>query len=372
MIYLGANPVGITRDLPNTSIIDDTAGNGDTDVVWSADKSYDELQKKYEKPNSGIPASDIESGVIPVLTDLIDDTAGNGDTTKVWSADKSYDELNGLTSALNANRTMIADTESSTTAASAHAKNSVFILNDKLYMATAAIAVGDTIVTTGTGQNVVEVTIAEAFPIDVQVNGTSVVSSGVATIPIATGVSSLGVVKGDANYGIQTAANGTGILMTLAANDSQVKAGAHYYSPVVPVRQHAATFYGLAKAAGDSTQSGSSNSIGTYTETAKSAISQMLDAPETVSGSTPSITAKAGVRYICGECSTLTIVVPASGCIDVVFESGSTPTVLTVTPPTGVTAVKWANGFDPTSLESNTIYEISILDGELGAALSWT
>ena len=95
----------------------------------------------------------------------------------------------------------------------------------------------------------------------------------------------------------------------------------------------------------------------------------MLDAPETVSGTTPSITAKAGVRYVCGEVATA----PASGCIDVVFESGSTATVLTVTSAkSGVSAIKWANGFDPTSLDANTRYEILIDDGEWGMVASWT
>ena len=90
----------------------------------------------------------------------------------------------------------------------------------------------------------------------------------------------------------------------------------------------------------------------------------------TVTGSTPTITALPGVRYVCGECATLDITLPASGCIDVVFESGSTATTLTITPPTGVT-LKWANGFDPTALEANTVYEINIMDG-LGVAASWT
>lgn len=94
---------------------------------------------------------------------------------------------------------------------------------------------------------------------------------------------------------------------------------------------------------------------------------------ENVSGSTPSITAMAGVRYVCGECSTLSIQAPASGCIDVVFESGSTATVLTVTSAkTGVSAIKWANGFDPTSLDANTTYELNILDGEYGVVGQWT
>lgn len=117
----------------------------------------------------------------------------------------------------------------------------------------------------------------------------------------------------------------------------------------------------------------SSNAVGVYTDDAKSKISDMLNAPVEVSGTTPTITGKAGLRYICGECSTLTITAPASGCIDVVFESGSTPTVLTVSSAkTGVTAIKWANGFDPTALEANTTYEINILDGEFGVVGSWT
>lgn len=96
--------------------------------------------------------------------------------------------------------------------------------------------------------------------------------------------------------------------------------------------------------------------------------STVIDA---VSGSTPSITGVADHRYVCGEVATLDITLPASGCIDVTFVSGSTPTVLTVTPPTGVT-VKWANGFDPTSLDANTVYEINILDGEYGVVGKWT
>ena len=89
-----------------------------------------------------------------------------------------------------------------------------------------------------------------------------------------------------------------------------------------------------------------------------------------VEGSTPTITCEDNHRYICGEVLSLNITLPASGIIDVVFESGSTPTVLTITPPTGVT-VKWANGFDTTSLDANATYEINIMDG-LGVAATWT
>lgn len=89
----------------------------------------------------------------------------------------------------------------------------------------------------------------------------------------------------------------------------------------------------------------------------------------TVTGTVATITAENNTRYVCGEVATLDITLPASGIVDVVFESGSTPTVLTVTPPTGVT-VRWANGFDPDSLDANTTYEINIADG-LGVSAAW-
>lgn len=203
---------------------------------------------------------------------------------------------------------------------------------------------------------------------DVQANGTSVLSNGVANVPKAT-TTQYGVSRYAGAYGI-SASDTWDTPRIYKATDGYVKAGEQQYTPITPYNQHSSAFYGLAKAAGDTTQSASSNAVGTYTDSAKSAISQMLNGAVSVSGSTPSITAKAGIRYICGEVSTLDITLPVSGCVDVVFESGSTPTVLTITPPTGVT-LKWANGFDPTSLETDTTYEINIADG-LGVAGSWT
>lgn len=86
-----------------------------------------------------------------------------------------------------------------------------------------------------------------------------------------------------------------------------------------------------------------------------------------VSGSTPSITGEANTRYICGEISTLSITPPASGTVDVVFESGSTPTVLTI--PNTVMLPAW---FDDTSLDANTTYEIMITDATYGVVMLWT
>lgn len=202
---------------------------------------------------------------------------------------------------------------------------------------------------------------------DVQVNGTSVLGQdGVANVPVATG-SVFGAVKASSGNGVFSE---SGTLYISKSPIEYIKAGTNSYRPIVPYNQHESAFYGLAKAAGDSTQSSSSNAVGNYTEAAKSAISQMLNGSVAVTGTTPTITALPGIRYVCGEVATLDITLPASGCIDVTFTSGSTATVLTVTPPSGTT-LKWANGFDPTSLEANTTYEINVADG-LGVAASWT
>lgn len=206
---------------------------------------------------------------------------------------------------------------------------------------------------------------------DVQVNGTSVVQNGVANVPVA-GSSEYGVVKviDSQSYGVKMASNG--ILTTNPASSARIKAAVANSQPIVPALQHESAFYGLAKAAGADMNIYESATVGVYTEREISAIHEMLNAPVIwdPQDSVPTIAAMPGVQYICGECATLDITLPNSGCIDVVFESGATPTVLTITPPSGVT-VKWANGFDPDNLDADTTYEINIKDG-LGVAVSWT
>lgn len=69
-----------------------------------------------------------------------------------------------------------------------------------------------------------------------------------------------------------------------------------------------------------------------------------------------------GVRYIYGELQSLTInSVPAEGTVDILFDSGSTATVL-VLPQTGILLPEW---FDPTDLQTNTRYELNFADGNL-------
>lgn len=110
--------------------------------------------------------------------------------------------------------------------------------------------------------------------VDVQIVGTSIVNEGVANIPKASD-SAYGVVKYSAN-GYNGIKNVSNIISTNPATDDEIKAGSLGYKPIAPASQHRAVFYGLAKAAGDTTQAESSNSVGTYTDTAKQAILEML------------------------------------------------------------------------------------------------
>ena len=88
---------------------------------------------------------------------------------------------------------------------------------------------------------------------------------------------------------------GNGIIGVDPATSSNIKNAAAVNKPIIPPRQHESTFYGLAKAAGDTTQSASNNAVGTYTDNAKTAIKSMLGVETTVnvSGTTPTITAAA-------------------------------------------------------------------------------
>lgn len=209
---------------------------------------------------------------------------------------------------------------------------------------------------------------------DVQINGTSILNNGVANVPIGS-TQQKGVFRLDNRFGLRVLNDAyyDGVLAIRKASTAEVKEGTNENPPITPSTQHLSTFYGLTKAAGVDMAS-SNNSVGTYTEAAKSAISQMLNSPVTVSGTTPTITALPGIQYVCGEVSTLDITLPDSGIVDVIFQSGSTATVLTVTAPTGKT-LSWANGFDPASLDAYTTYEINIAvvgDQCLGVAGAWT
>lgn len=89
----GAGGTTDYTDLTNKPQIGGVTLSGNKSLSDLGAASAADVSAKYTKPAGGIPASDIADGVIPDPEDLIDDTAGEGDTDKVWSADKTDAEL---------------------------------------------------------------------------------------------------------------------------------------------------------------------------------------------------------------------------------------------------------------------------------------
>ena len=180
------------------------------------------------------------------------------------------------------------------------------------------------------------------------------------------GLNNTGAVRVNEFYGIKILSYGA--LQINPATAAKIKAGTDPYMPIVPSVQQNSVFYGLAAAAGDTTQKSSNNAVGTYTDTAKTKIMEMLGiATVTVTGTDPVIVAEAGKRYICGEIATLTFTPPASGITDVVFTSGTTPTVISLLPADGVKMTEtWE-----TPLDASTTYELNFLDRK-GVFVKWT
>ena len=108
---------------------------------------------------------------------------------------------------------------------------------------------------------------------DVQINDQSIVDGNIAKIPTASDTVH-GVVKVSSIWGTQIVTGG--ILATRPANTAACKEGGSSQQPITPYYQNAAVFYGLATAAGDTTQATSSNPVGTYTDDAKEKILKML------------------------------------------------------------------------------------------------
>lgn len=88
---------------------------------------------------------------------------------------------------------------------------------------------------------------------------------------------------------------------------------------------------------------------------------------EAIESTTPEIIGEENTRYVCGEVSTISITPASEGITDVIFYSGTTATVLTI--PATVKMPPW---FDATDLDTETWYEINILDGVYGVVAIWT
>jgi len=403
------------------------------------------------KNNSGVTTStlspaDVKGTAFYGLSNAAGDTTQHamtyGDFTYTPEAKGAIQQMLGVSD-------LIGPAENNLVASKAYKVGDVFTANGKLYKATAAIAADAAIITDGANANCVETSVGEGFvkftdyatsstpgvmivrPYDGhQVlqgrlihkpaashtikNGTDandpIVSSnqhesafyGLAKAAGDTTQSAsdnaVGTYTDDAKSAIRTmlGAVGTedyatsdtagiikasdadcltvsnGLLKVKKSALASIKACSGTGATLVPSQVNSIAFYGLAHASGDTTQSSSSNAVGTYTDNAKASIKAMLGIQDgstgtvDVTGTTPTITAVENTRYVCGEVTSLNFTPPASGISIVRFTSGSSVTVLTI-PST----VKFPEWFDPTSLETNTIYEICVTDGEFGAVMSW-
>ena len=129
----------------------------------------------------------------------------------------------------------------------------------------------------------------QAEPItDVRVNGTSVTANGVANIPKMS-TSTFGVAKVTNAFGIGID-GASGNLQTILPSDAQIQDGTMARTPITPQNQHKSTFYGLAKVAGVDERN-SELPVGTYTDSAKTAIQTMLDVPSNAAMTTAISTA---------------------------------------------------------------------------------
>ena len=106
-----------------------------------------------------------------------------------------------------------------------------------------------------------------------QINGTSIVTDGVANVPIAN-TTTLGVVKVSETTGTKIRAS-DGLLLIAGANGAEMKGASTSYRPVMPANQHYSVFYGLAKASG-ADEKNSTLPLGQYTDNAKDSIQNML------------------------------------------------------------------------------------------------
>lgn len=85
-----------------------------------------------------------------------------------------------------------------------------------------------------------------------QIDGTSIINQGVANIPVADAYN-FGLIKVNSNGVRGLAMTSDGYLANTNASTVQIKTGTDAYRPITPNHINDATFYGLAKAAGDTT-----------------------------------------------------------------------------------------------------------------------
>ena len=128
-----------------------------------------------------------------------------------------------------------------------------------------------------------------------QVNGASILDNGVANVPIMTQSTPGVATVSNGVYGIRLWNNTTSPMLVISAasnNDVKAPSGSTMtFKPIVASQTDLASFYGLAKAAGDTTQSQSANTVGNYTDTAKEKIQSMLGITQMLAPENPNLVA---------------------------------------------------------------------------------
>ena len=335
------------------------------------------LDRKYEKPSAGIPASDIASGVIPDVPDWAKAAQKPSYTAAEVGATTEQEVSGMIASAIGDIHSF--DLEIVQALPTTNIKtHTIYLLpktgetndvyDEYAYINNSWEMIGNTQI--DLSGYALKSELPEVPVQDVQVNGVSVLNDGTANIPIAS-ASNLGVVKTPSGKGVYVDTNND--LAINPAGATAIKQGTAAFLPIVPIHQAKSVFYGLAKAAGHD-EKNSTEPFGTYTPEAKAAIQSMLGIDlssivtqvETVPGTAVTITGQQNTRYMCGEVTSISITPPAAGSIDVFFTSGSTVTVLTL--PSTVKMPEW---FDASALDTNTVYEILITDGVYGSVMTW-
>ena len=274
----GNNTLGLVRvrNTQSFGVKIDSAGN--LDVRSASSEQIKNGTANYIAITPTVQDQSVFYGLAKASGDTTQSSSSNFVGTYTPEAKGAIQQMLGVSD-------LIAPAENNLVASKAYKVDEVFTANGKLYKATAAIAADTAIIPAVEGEEIAganceETSVGEGFPHDVQVNGVSVISEGVANIPEAVNNGSYGVVKISSGNGIGRAANG--YLYVVTSTDAQVKSGTNSARPISPLNQHLSTFYGLAKAAGDTTQVASDNAVGTYTDEAKAAIKNMLGITHTL------------------------------------------------------------------------------------------
>ena len=224
-----------------------------------------DVNAKYTKPQTGIPASDMASGV----------------QTSLGKADSAYQLPSGGVPS--------SDMASAVQTSLGKADTAYQVPSGGIPASDMASGVQTSIGKADTAyqkpQNGIPASdlasgVIPSVPVtDVQVNGTTILNNGVANVPVATD-STPGVMKLNSQFGLwhRSSPNEDTLMISKAAADT-IQAGSSNYQPIVPGYQHYAAFYGLAKAAGVDL-AGETVTLGQYPNSAKIAIANMLGLPQ--------------------------------------------------------------------------------------------